>query len=271
MARPKKATVDYFPHTVKHKKTMHIIRNRFGNDGYTFWFVLLEILGNTENHYYDCRNALSWEFLVAETRVSADICTGILDLLAKLDAIDAKLWSIKVIWCQNLVNGIGAVYIKRKAEIPQAPLYLLQTPDTVEHPVAEIPHTEVSGSGNRQSKVEESKVNKKHAAFCVFWNLCPPRHGQKRLKPEAKTYWMKHITNGKAEKVIIGTRNYANSKDVKAGIGIRDPIRILKNDFYMQWQASEEESTGKSSSTKVPKKSLDEITAERDKKEGIKC
>ena len=172
MARPKKATVDYFPHTVKHKKTMHIIRNRFGNDGYTFWFVLLEILGNTENHYYDCRNALSWEFLVAETRVSADICTGILDLLAKLDAIDAKLWLIKVIWCQNLLNGIAAVYIKRKAATPQAPLYLLQTPDTVKHPVAETADTEVSGSGNRPSNVEASKVNKKPSACCVFGKSC---------------------------------------------------------------------------------------------------
>ena len=47
MARPKKQTVDYFPHIIKQGKTMTILENRFGNDGYAFWFKLLEILGST--------------------------------------------------------------------------------------------------------------------------------------------------------------------------------------------------------------------------------
>lgn len=45
MARPKKQTVDYFPHFVKGGRTIFILENKFGNDGYAFWFKLLEILG----------------------------------------------------------------------------------------------------------------------------------------------------------------------------------------------------------------------------------
>jgi hypothetical protein len=266
MARPKKATVDYFPHMVKHKKTIHIIRNRFGNDGYTFWFVLLEILGSTENHYYDCRNTLSWEFLVAETRVSADICTEILELLATLDAIDAELWSMRVIWCQNLVDGIASVYIKRKTEIPKSPHFLLQKPDSGGHPVAETQHTEVSVTENRQSRVEESRVEeKKHVSFSQFIEIYPARHGNVRGKKEAKAYWMKHITNGKAEEVLIAVKNYADSKGIKAGVGIRDPIRFLRNDYWKDWLEPEETLTTKAG----PKKSLNERVKERDRKEGI--
>ncbi len=48
MARPKKQTVDYFPHFVKGGRTIFILENKFGNDGYAFWFKLLEILGESE-------------------------------------------------------------------------------------------------------------------------------------------------------------------------------------------------------------------------------
>ena len=46
MARPRKQTVDYFPHYCKCGRTIFILENRFGNDGYAFWFKLLEILGD---------------------------------------------------------------------------------------------------------------------------------------------------------------------------------------------------------------------------------
>lgn len=66
MARPKKQTVDYFPHFVKGGRTIFILENKFGNDGYAFWFKLLEILGESEGHFYDCSNASNWEYLLAK-------------------------------------------------------------------------------------------------------------------------------------------------------------------------------------------------------------
>jgi hypothetical protein len=32
---------------------MHIIENKFGNDGYSIWFKLLEQLGKANNHFID--------------------------------------------------------------------------------------------------------------------------------------------------------------------------------------------------------------------------
>jgi len=48
MARPNKQGVDYFPHFVNHGKTMFILEEKFGNNGYAFWFKLLELLGKEE-------------------------------------------------------------------------------------------------------------------------------------------------------------------------------------------------------------------------------
>ncbi len=90
MARPKKQTVDYFPHVCNHGKTMYILEQKYGNDGYSFWFKLLEMLGNAEGHYIDLNDDVSWEFLQAKTMLSDSLCQDILNLLAKLGAIDKE-------------------------------------------------------------------------------------------------------------------------------------------------------------------------------------
>lgn len=70
--KTEKQTVDYFPHFVKGGRTIFILENKFGNDGYAFWFKLLEILGESEGHFYDCSNASNWEYLLAKTRVTEE-------------------------------------------------------------------------------------------------------------------------------------------------------------------------------------------------------
>jgi len=49
MARPRKQTVDYFPHDtdVSSGKTLTILQSKYGNDGYAFWFKLLRMPGVT--------------------------------------------------------------------------------------------------------------------------------------------------------------------------------------------------------------------------------
>jgi hypothetical protein len=108
MARPKKQTVEYFPHYVNSGKTMFILENNFGNDGYAFWFKVLELLGITDGHVYDCRNTADWEFLLAKTHVSEVLANSILKKLADLDAIDSELWDKRLIWSDNFVKNLNS-------------------------------------------------------------------------------------------------------------------------------------------------------------------
>ena len=72
MARPRKQTVDYFPHDTNagHRKTLTVLQNKYGNDGYAFWYQLLELLGRSPGHFYNFSDPSDWEFLVAETHIS---------------------------------------------------------------------------------------------------------------------------------------------------------------------------------------------------------
>ncbi len=125
MTRPRKQVVDYFPHDCNSssKKTIFIVEQRFGNDGYAFWFKLLELLGSTEGHFIDCNNPATWEFLQAKTRLGGDMCRSLLSLLSNTDAIDKELWENGIIWSDNFVEGIESVYQNRKCNKPHKPVY----------------------------------------------------------------------------------------------------------------------------------------------------
>jgi len=163
MARPKKKTVDYFPHIVKNGKTMTILENKFGNDGYAFWFKLLEILASTDGHFYDYNNPFNQEFLYAKTRLNRDMVEEILNLLAKLESIDPKAWEKGIIWSKNFVENISEVYKRRGMKIPQNPIKEVsdnKNPAQEEFLTTKTPMNEISDNRNRQSKVKYSKLEK---------------------------------------------------------------------------------------------------------------
>ena len=155
MARPQKQTVDYFPHSVEDSKTKFILENSYGNDGYAFWFKLLELLCKSDGHYYDCNGVAEWMYLIALVKVKEETAIDILNTLAEINKIDQKLWSQgKIIWCQSLVDNISDAYKKRTVSVPEKPTF------------SEFPHrkpdlNEVSGDGNPQIKLNKTKVNNK--------------------------------------------------------------------------------------------------------------
>jgi len=166
MARPIKAGVDYFSHDTVSGKTIFTLESLYGNDGYAFWFKLLEILGSQAELYYNCTNQAEWLYLVAKTRVSEEKAEQILSTLGQLEAIDARLWEEKrIIWVQNFVDRLNDVYEKRKLEPPQKPSFnsfCTENPSfRTENPTNDdVSVTESTQSKVKESKVKESKVNK---------------------------------------------------------------------------------------------------------------
>lgn len=180
MARPKKQTVDYFPHYCSHGKTMFILEQKYGNDGYAFWFKLLEILGSTEGHYIRLENVPDWEFLQAKTHLDGDKCKEILDLLSQLGAIDEELWEQKIVWSDNFLKHIADVYKNRRVETPIKPSFYRQKPQL------DLVSTEI----NPQSKLKESKLKETkeniNVCFESLWKLYPNKKGKGQVSDADK-------------------------------------------------------------------------------------
>lgn len=184
MARQQVNNVEYFPHYAKPGKTLFILEGKYGNDGYAFWFKILELLASSENHYYDCSSDADWQYFIARTKISDQSATEILDLLAKLGNIDADLWKTsRIIWCEAFVNNLTEVYRKRKRELPKKPPCFI--PATVTPITATETQEELDQSATEmpQSKVKESKEKKSKALLTQLGDNNPPPSDEQ--KPEA--------------------------------------------------------------------------------------
>lgn len=158
MARPKKQEVDYFPHYCEHGKVLFILENKWGNNGYAFFYKLCELLGKKEGHSYDCNEIGSWEYLLAKTLVSGIIATEILDTLSAMKIIDPGLWGSKVIWMQSFVDSITDVYARRVIQKPHKPGLLHTETPLNGIPVIINPQSKVKYSkGKEKKKIKEKK------------------------------------------------------------------------------------------------------------------
>lgn len=204
MARPQKQTVDYFPHDAKASEgdTLTILQSRFGNDGYAFWFKLLEKISSSENHVINCRNPAKWQLLLAKTSVNEERGGAIMDLLCELEAIDPQLWhEHKIIWCQNLVNNIADVYKGRNRPVPERPV------STTNNPVSSK-ETPVSTTDNTQSKVKESKLNYIIIVIFKLWNK-QKIIVHKKLTDDIKSAIGRALKEHSHEEISEAIKNYA--------------------------------------------------------------
>ena len=165
MGRPRKQTVDYFPHFVStDSRTRFILEQNWGNDGYAFWFKLLELLCRSEGHYSDLSEAANGKYLEALMKVDEETANGILNTLADLGNIDRDLWEErKVVWCQNLVDNLQDVYSKRTVSAPVRPFTEGQPEEAPEQEPTprkrgrppKTPEDGQSGQGNQRGVCDE--------------------------------------------------------------------------------------------------------------------
>lgn len=173
MGRPTKETVDYYPHFVKGGRTIFILESKYGNDGYAFWFKLLEILGDAEGHYYDCSVPNNWAYLLAKTRCSEDTAKDIINSLLALGKIDSKLWNDRqVIWCQHFVDNLSSVYKRRNIEAPTKPSFCDEKPQRASVSVNEN-HSKRELIDTEITKEKESREKKRiypYQDIVALWN-----------------------------------------------------------------------------------------------------
>ena len=230
VARHSKRTVDYFPHMVKHSTTMDILESRWGNDGYAFWFKILELLGMSDGHFYDASNPARWYALVARVKLDDETAREILDLLASIEAIDKSLWEGReIIWCDNFVDGVADAYRKRKVELPTKP-----------HPDGAKP---TAGAEPNEPKEDLSGYEE---LFEKFWAEYPNPKGRKpalekwlKLKPDATLY----------AEIMAGLRRHKKTDQWKENNGryipmattflnqerFRDKVEARKEKAWNEW------------------------------------
>lgn len=266
MARPTQNTIDYFSHDCNHKQTMYILENKYKNDGYAFWFKLLESLGSAPNHFLDLNDEIACEFLAAKTNINWSSCDEILTLLAKINAICPELWSKKIVWCQKFVDRMAGVYAKRKKELPVKPSFCYGNDSIVGVSVVETPQSKLNESRVNKIKdnaadfkkpagndlpfseesektdliIEKSSKSTYSSDFESFWSEYPA----KVAKGAAAKSFKKALKKATFDKIMSGLKTYCQTKKVITGV-ICNPTTWLNqerwNDTYPESEMNKHE------------------------------
>ena len=118
--RPRRYDADFFPHKCNHNRILEIIVDKYGNEGYGFYYRLRELLGKTPNHGYDASTLMKYEYLLSKTGVDHEKADEIIALLCEFGEFDGNLWKEnKVIWWYSFVESLKELYKKRKNQLPE--------------------------------------------------------------------------------------------------------------------------------------------------------
>lgn len=219
MARTPKDTVDYFPHDAHasaESATLAVLEGQFGNDGYAFWFKLLETLACANGHFLEWIDGRRLQVFCGKVHITEDKGVEMLNLLVGMGGIDKELWvNNKVIWCQHLVDNLADVYGNRRRGIPLKPLStphnllttcrnLITTPDKA------IPSDERKG---KETKGKDTPLN-------------PPVSQSLQISKttEKKTY-------GEFQNVLLSEEEFQKLKDK---FGAAAEAMIEKLSAYME-------------------------------------
>ena len=114
MPREASQKAEYFPHFVGGGKTIRALDRRYGNEGYAFWYKLLETLCDTEGHCLDLSDDIEMIDFSGYVRMDEKTVLEIMELLVRLGQVDVELWaSGHKVWIQKLIDDLTPLYAKR--------------------------------------------------------------------------------------------------------------------------------------------------------------
>lgn len=182
MSRPERKNVDYFPHDVNHGKKMFYIRQKYKNEGYALWFLLLEELGKADNHYLDLREETELMYLSAQLMTTETQLMSVITDLSKIKAINNKLWEQhRIIFSEKFIESIADAYDRRNNKCMNLPGLCEQLQIKLDQkPIKCIENDD----NNPQSKVKNSKEKESIYPFESFWNDYDNK--KERFKSEKK-------------------------------------------------------------------------------------
>ena len=145
MARPRKENAEYFSHDsgMRNDEKILALRSKFGNQGYAFWCMFLEILTNEEGFKKEIKTEVQKELLAGDMRISVAEMQDILSFCSRIELLQEK---DSIFWSYNLIKRLEPMVQKRE--------FLRQKYEDKRVSAPEMP---VSTAEMPQSKVKESK------------------------------------------------------------------------------------------------------------------
>ena len=156
MARPLKEGMDYFPHdvTATGDKKIEALRALYGNDGYAFYFILLETIYQEPNFEIDISDAETIQILSRKVGINEEKFHQILSTAIKWKCFDVDEYEKRHVLTSRGIKKRAAVVTEKRDKMRSK--YQLRVSDA-ETREETVPETTQSKS---KRKDKEKKSNK---------------------------------------------------------------------------------------------------------------
>lgn len=158
MARPKKEGMDYFPHDTDavNDEKLEALRMLYGNDGYAFYFIMLERIYRTKDAELDISDAETIQILSRKVSVSLETFHKMLETCFKRDIFDRKLYEQHGVLTSKGIQKRVAPVVEKREKMRQK--YSRSKDNGVSDAETEQKPDKVKESKGKESKVKESRV-----------------------------------------------------------------------------------------------------------------
>ncbi|WP_394139595.1 DUF4373 domain-containing protein [Cytobacillus oceanisediminis] len=166
MARPKKEGMDYFPHDTDavNDEKIESLRLLYGNDGYAFYFILLERIYRTKQFELDVSDAETIQILAKKVSVSEDKFLKMLETSLKRDCFDRQAYEERKVLTSEGIKKRASVVVDKRVKMRDK---YQQTKDEV----SDAETTQETEEESTQSKVKKSKEKKSKNKYAEFVSM----------------------------------------------------------------------------------------------------
>ncbi|ODB56943.1 hypothetical protein A7311_01050 [Paenibacillus polymyxa] len=239
MARPRKEGMDYFPHDTDavNDTKIEALRMLYGNDGYAFYFILLELIYKQPNFELDVSDAETMQILAKKVEVTQEEFGKMLATAIKRECFDPVAYQERQVLTSEGIKKRSKVVVEKRERMRKKPdstavSELLQGYGQVSaaETTAESAQSKVKGKESKR-KVKGIEYTPE---FNEFWNVYPRKVG----KLECFKTWKKVTKNGESHEFItMCAKNYAADCKAKqtADQFIKHPKSFLNDERYKDY------------------------------------
>jgi hypothetical protein len=165
MARPQKEGMDYFPHDTDavNDEKIESLRFLYGNDGYAFYFILLERIYRSKEFELDVSDAETIQILCRKVGVNEEKFNQILQTSLKRGCFDKEAYEERKVLTSNGVKSRSTVVVEKRVKMRDKYKGKVDVSDAE---TTQETDSETTQRKEKKSKENKNKVNKnKYAEF----------------------------------------------------------------------------------------------------------
>lgn len=159
MARPQKEGLDYFSHDTDavNDEKVEALRAVYGNDGYAFYFILLERIYRSPQFELDISDAETVQILANKIMIPVEKFHLILETALKRGCFDKENYETRKVLTSNGVKKRAAVVVEKREKMRSKYQNKVSEAETKEETKEETPQSKVKKSKEKKSKEKEIK------------------------------------------------------------------------------------------------------------------